>query len=167
MGFGKLLKDIAGGIKEINDERRERKQQEELRGLQRGKNIDEGKFCKICIRIGEFENRCNDCSQFPICNDCCKKNEKWGAMCKYCAPKYMCFVGCGNLSSDECVSCNKKVCQEKHWRPFFVGKGQVFECGQDKGHICIHCVDKGKTGTFRKRYNCPKCGHELQVKTMN
>lgn len=168
MGFGKLLKDVAGGIRDIREEGRERKRLEQVREYQRKEDIGAGRFCKGCGKTGQFDNKCNDCSRFPFCNDCCLNNEKWGTMCMNCAPKYMCdSKGCICLSDDECVVCNKKVCQKNHWYPFFMEKNQFFSCVFDKGNVCRYCVEKGKKGMFTKHYNCLKCGYELQQKIIN
>jgi len=168
MGFGKLLKDITDGVREKNEERKQRQNQEKLREYQQREDVAAGRFCKICARTGEFENKCDDCLKFPICNDCCATNERYGTICANCFPKYQCAgEGCNILSNDECVVCNRQVCQSEHWYPFFVEKGKFFSCIYDKGNVCKYCVEEGKHGTFTKHYDCPKCGNELHQKTIN
>ena len=167
MGFGKLIKDVAKGISEINEERRERKYREKVRDFERKENIAAGRFCKGCGRTGEFDNKCNDCLKFPFCENCCRQNKRYGTICLNCCPKYLCNAqSCNNLSDDDCVACGRQVCQD-HWEVLFVEKNQFFSCVFDKGNVCTFCVAQGKTGTFRKRFNCPKCRNELHQKTIH
>jgi len=166
MGFGKLIKDVARGINELNDDRRERKQQEKLRNYQRSEDIAAGKFCKGCGKTGDFHNQCGECLQDPFCNGCCLTNKRFGTLCLHCCPKFMCQVeNCYALSDVDCVACNRQVCQ-KHWGVLFVQKNQFFTCVYDKGNVCTTCAESNKSGLFTKHFNCPKCGNELYQKTI-
>lgn len=168
MGFGKFIKDVAGGIQDMNDERNERKRREQVRDSQRKADIAAGKFCKICMRMGEFDNQCQDCKLFPVCDNCMHKhrNADRGTICRNCFPRYNCdFQNCGYIFDDKCIHCNRYVCQG-HWGAFFVyGKNQVFSCvyPEHRGNVCKSCVENRKTGTFKKKYICT-CGNELHQK---
>lgn len=151
-------------------ERKEQKQREQLRTSQRNADIAAGKYCKICMRMGEFGNKCEDCGLFPICNSCMhrRRNDNEGTICHRCFPKYACGVpNCPYLIEESCINCGRAVCQD-HWSALFIfDKNKVFSCvfQQHRGNVCKLCVVQ--TGTFRKKYVCKKCGNELHQRIIN
>jgi len=168
VGFGKILKDISKGVKDLNEDRKERNERDRLREFQRKEDISTGRFCKICKRTGEFGNQCEDCQTYPICDNCCTTNKIHGTICAHCFSDHACFAeGCRSLSAEECVACNRAVCQSDHWYAFFVEKGKIFSCIYDKGNVCKYCAEDGKRGTFTKHYDCPRCGNELRQQTFD
>ena len=168
MGFGKFIKDVAGGIQNMNDERNERKRREQVKDFQRNEHIAAGKFCKGCGRTGEFDSQCTDCLKFPFCNNCYLSNQRFGIKCLHCCGNYLCKAqGCSRLSDDDCISCKRQICQT-HWGALFLyNKNQFFTCAFHKGNVCKFCVEQGKTGTFKKHFTCLKCGNELHQKMIN
>lgn len=166
MGFGKFIKKIVNDVADANDLRKERKRRGELREYERSENIASGKFCKGCAKTGEFNHQCGECLKMPFCDNCSISNQRWGTRCMHCARKYMCVAeGCGRLSDDDCMICQRQICQG-HWQALFVKNGQFFACPYDNGNICKSCAEGGKVGTFRKHYTCQKCGNDLQIKTV-
>lgn len=161
---------LLGWIKEKQEERRDQQHNERLRDSQRRTDIASGRFCKKCMRTGEFSNQCYDCKRLPFCDVCIRSNERFGIICLDCAPKYLCMAkGCTNLFDDKCVLCTNRVCQT-HWGILFVyEKNKVFSCvyPEHRGNVCLYCVSNGITGTFRKKYTCPNCKNELHQKTIN
>lgn len=141
----------------------EKKQREQHKAAQINRDYEAGRYCKICHKTGEFDNQCDKCGISPICDDDRGINKTHGTVCRNCYSKYQCRIsGCNSLWDDGCVVCGTHVCNH-HWSAFFVyDKNIVFQCVVDKGPVCRSCVESGKTGTFKKKYGCRRCGYELQ-----
>lgn len=169
MRFGKIFKGIADGVKEASDmvkeasdDRKQKKRREKLTEIQDQQDYDAGQYCKVCQKIGDFENECTQCHKDSICDVCILENETWGKVCRPCSEGRLCYYpNCGSLSDEHCIGCKQIVCN-KHKRIFFSEKGFFYECLSCNGLVCKQCSSEGRKGLFNKSYHCLTCGDELK-----
>ena len=161
MGFGKFLKDRINDVNEFRDEKKEQKRREHLQEYQHTEDIAQGKFCRICMKRGVYENQCTKCKNYPICDADVKSNNTCGTVCRNCWDDYLCNAqSCPSLYDEWCLCCGRQVCGN-HRLALFDVKGQFFVCTRHEGQlVCRHCVERGQEGTFRKHHYCIRCKKE-------